>query len=138
MIIAIETTVKASIQRVWSAWITPRDIEQWNFATDEWVCPRATIDLSIGGKFSYRMEARDGSIGFDFEGSFVRIEPMRLIEYELGDQRRVSIEFSETERGVRVVETFEAEDQNAADQQRDGWQSILNNFKKHVENSAPG
>jgi uncharacterized protein YndB with AHSA1/START domain len=136
MRIAIETTVEAPIQRVWAAWITPEDIQRWNFATDEWICPRADIELSVGGKFSYRMEARDGSIGFDFEGVFTRIENNRLIEFELGDQRRVSVEFSEAENGVRLVERFEVEDQHSAEQQREGWQSILDNFKKHVEATA--
>ena len=124
------------MQREWDAWVTPENIKQWNFALDDWTCPSARIDLSVGGKFSYRMEARGGSIGFDFEGAFTRIERYRLIEYELGDQRRVSIEYSETESGVRLVERFEAEDENSAEQQRDGWQAILNNFKKHVEATA--
>lgn len=133
MEISIETTVKAAIEEVWSAWITPDDIRKWNFASEDWTCPEARIDLTVGGKFSYRMEAKDGSMGFDFEGTFTAIHAHERIEYALDDDRNVSIAFSETDDGIRVVETFEAEDEHSAEQQRQGWQSILNNFKRHVE-----
>ena len=133
MEISIETTVNAPIERVWSAWITPDDIKNWNFASEDWCCPNARIDFTVGGKFSYRMEATDGSMGFDFEGRFTTINTKRHIEYALGDGRKVSITFSKTDEGIRVVETFEAEDEHAASQQKQGWQSILDNFKKHVE-----
>lgn len=133
MEISIETTVKASIERVWSAWITPDDIKNWNFASEDWRCPDAKIDFTVGGTFSYRMEAIDGSMGFDFEGKFTSINANRRIEYELDDGRKVSITFSKTERGIRVIETFDAENEHAGEQQKQGWQSILNNFKRHVE-----
>ncbi len=136
MEISIETMVDAPLERVWAAWITPEDITQWNFASEEWCCPRAEIDLQAGGKFSYRMEAKDGSMGFDFEGTFTAITPRESIEYALGDDRKVRITFTQTGSGVRVVETFEAEDAFSAEQQRQGWQSILNNFKKHVESGG--
>lgn len=133
MKISIETLVKAPLSGVWDAWVTPDDITHWNFAIDTWCCPAAEIDLRVGGNFSYRMEARDRSMGFDFAGQFTAIEPCKLIRFSLGDDREVSVEFSESQDGVRVVETFDAEDENSAEQQRQGWQAILNNFKKHVE-----
>lgn len=133
MRISIETEVKASPAAVWNAWVSPEDITRWNFATDEWHCPKAEISLKLGGTFSYRMEAKDGSMGFDFEGMFTEIQPHRLIRFELEDSRVVTVEFLETAEGVRLVESFDAEDKNSAEQQKQGWQSILNNFKKHVE-----
>ena len=133
MKINIETTVNAPITDVWDAWVTPNDITNWNFATDEWQCPKADINFEVGGKFKYRMEAKDGSVGFDFGGVFTKITPNKSIHYRLEDNRIVTIDFNETPAGVRVVESFEAENENAAEQQKQGWQSILNNFKKHVE-----
>ena len=136
MKIIIETEVQASLAAVWDAWVTPKDIKNWNFAIDEWCCPRAEVNLEVGGDFSYRMEAKDGSMGFDFEGTFTRIEPNESIHFELGDNRVVNVEFIETVNGVKVIETFEAEDKNSEEQQKQGWQSILNNFKKHVEGKS--
>lgn len=133
MEIAIETTVDAPIEDVWAAWVTPDDITRWNFASDDWCCPKATIDLEVGGRFNYRMEAKDGSMGFDFEGTFTRIAPQALIEYALSDNRRVKITFTQIESGIHVVETFDAEDENSAEMQRQGWQCILDNFKAHTE-----
>ena len=136
MEISIETTVNSPIEQVWSAWVTPDDIKKWNFASDDWLCPDAKINLRVGGAFNYRMEAKDGSMGFDFEGTFTSINVPQSIEYKLGDDRNVRITFSETEQGIRVVETFESEDELSAEQQKQGWQSILNNFKKHVETAG--
>jgi len=136
MEISIETTVDAPTEQVWNAWITPDDIKKWNFASEDWSCPDAQIDFTVGGKFRYRMEAKDGSMGFDFEGEFTSINECKSIEYALDDGRRVRIVFSETEQGIRVVETFQAEDEHSAEQQKQGWQSILDNFKKHVEATA--
>ena len=133
MRISIETEVNAPLEMVWYAWVTPSDITLWNFATDEWCCPRAELNLEVGGSFNYRMEAKDGSAGFDFEGEFTEITPYKSIHYKLEDDRVVKVQFIETENGVRVIETFEAEHENSAEQQRQGWLSILNNFKKHVE-----
>ena len=121
---------------IWDMWTSPEDIKSWNFASDEWCCPNAEIDLKVGGKFSYRMEAKDGSMGFDFDGTFTKVVPCEIIEFELGDSRQVTVEFIEISDGVRVVETFEAECKHSADQQKQGWQSILNNFKKHVESKG--
>lgn len=133
MKITVETEVAASPKEVWDAWVTPDHITQWNFAIDEWCCPRAEIDLRAGGRFKYRMEAKDGLVGFDFEGVFTKVAPQQSLHFALGDDRLVTIEFMQTAKGTRVAETFEAEDENSAEQQKQGWQSILNNFKKHVE-----
>lgn len=136
MKITIETEVKASPATVWNAWVTPEDITSWNFAIDEWHCPKAEINLEVGEKFNYRMEAKDGSMGFDFVGTFTEITPHQSIRFQLEDSRVVTVEFTGTAEGVRVVETFDAEDENSAEQQKQGWQSILINFKKHVENKS--
>ena len=133
MEISIETTIKATIEQVWSAWTTPDDITKWNFASEEWCCPDAMLDLTGGGKFKYRMQAKDGSMGFDFEGTFTSINENEGIEFALDDDRKVRISFLETGQGIRVTETFEAENKHSAEQQKQGWQSILDNFKKHVE-----
>ena len=131
--ITIQTTVKSSIAKVWAAWTTPEDINQWNAASDDWHNPRSTNDLRVGGKFSYRMEARDGSMGFDFEGTYTKVVPEKLIEYVLGDGRTVSITFEPVQGGITVIEAFDAEDVNSAEMQRQGWQSILDRFGSHVE-----
>lgn len=136
MKISIETEVEASPATVWDAWVTPEDITSWNFAIDEWCCPKAEINLKVGGKFKYRMEAKDGSMGFDFEGTFTKVAPNESIHFELEDNRVVTVEFMETANGVRVVEFFVAEDENSVEQQKQGWQSILNNFKRHVESKS--
>lgn len=134
MKISIEIEVDATPASTWQAWVTPTDITQWNFASDEWNCPTADIDLKIGGSFSYRMEAKDGSMGFDFEGEFTQVEPLKSIHYKLEDDRTVSIEFVEIANGTKLIETFEAEDENSAEQQKQGWLCILANFKNYVEN----
>ena len=133
MKITIETEVAALPNVVWDAWVTPDHITKWNFAIDEWCCPTAEIELRAGGKFKYRMEAKDGTFGFDFEGVFTKVTPQQSLHFLLGDERLVTIEFTQTAIGTKVTETFDAEDENSAEQQKQGWQSILNNFKKHVE-----
>jgi uncharacterized protein YndB with AHSA1/START domain len=136
MKVSIDVTVQSPLEQVWSAWTTPEDIMQWNFASPEWCCPRARIELAEGGSFSYRMEAKDGSMGFDFEGTFLSIVEHREIRYALEDDRAVSVTFEEKEGGVRIIETFDAEDEQSAEQQKQGWQCILENFKRHVESKA--
>jgi uncharacterized protein YndB with AHSA1/START domain len=131
--IAIETLVKADLNTVWAAWNNPQDIKQWNAASEDWHTPQSTVDLREGGKFSSRMEAKDGSAGFDFEGTYTRIVALKIIEYRLGDGREVRVEFAEGADGVLVRETFEAESQNDRELQRRGWQAILDNFARHVE-----
>lgn len=133
MKITIETTVAAPLDAVWSAWNNPDDIVAWNSAQDDWHTTRASVDLREGGKFSSRMEAKDGSVGFDFEGEYTRIVPRSLIAYRMEDGREVEVEFSEVAEGVHIRETFDAETENPPEMQRDGWQAILNNFRRHVE-----
>ena len=132
MKITIATTVAAAIDDVWRAYTTPEDIKQWNAASDDWHTTSASVDLREGGAFSSRMEARDGSMGFDFAGTYTRIVKHQLIEYDFGD-RQARIEFAEAPDGVGVKVTFDAETTHPEEMQRQGWQSILNNFKKHVE-----
>ena len=132
MKITVETTISAPIEKVWNAYSTPQDIMQWNFASDDWHCPNATVDFRVGGVFSSRMEAKDGSSGFDFEGVYTKIIPLELIEYQFGD-RMAEVTFQETREGVEVRVTFDAENEFPVEYQQAGWQSILDNFKKHVE-----
>ena len=137
MKITIEITVVASLEKVWEAWTSPSDIMQWNAASDDWCCPTATNDLRIDGTFCYRMQARDGSVGFDFEGTYTRVDWQQRLEFvlgdALGDARVVIVEFEAEDEGVIVRETFDTEDVHAAEQQRQGWQRILESFKSHVE-----
>lgn len=131
MKITVETTVDAPIDRVWSAYTTPEDIKQWNAASDDWHTTQSTVDLREGGSFSSRMEAKDGSFGFDFAGTYTKVVPNQLIEYSFGERCAV-VEFNRAANGVTVRVTFDAEQQHSAEQQRQGWQSILDNFAKHV------
>ena len=131
MQITVETLVNAPIATVWRAWITPEHIVQWNSASPDWHTPRATVDLRVGGSFSSRMDAKDGSMGFDFEGTYTRIDEHELIECSFGG-RTLRVEFIPGEQGVTVRETFEAETTHPAEQQRQGWQAILDNFARHV------
>jgi uncharacterized protein YndB with AHSA1/START domain len=130
--ITVETTVAAPVARVWDAYTTPDDIKQWNAASDDWHTVAATVDLRPGGAFSSRMEAKDGSFGFDFAGTYTKVEPHRLIEYAFGD-RRAQVLFGDAPNGVRVQVTFDTESTHSLEQQRAGWQAILNNFKRYVE-----
>ncbi|WP_194851572.1 SRPBCC family protein [Nonlabens antarcticus] len=131
--ITVQTTIKSGIEKVWNFWIKPEHIVNWNFATDEWRCPKAENDMIPNGKFSWRMEAKDGSMGFDFAGVYEKVVPKELITYRLPDGRLVSIDFEENEDEVTIRETFDAEGTNTDEQQRAGWQAILENFKKYVE-----
>lgn len=133
MKITVETLVRAPLARVWQAWNTPADIEKWNAAQDDWHTTDSTVDLREGGKFSSRMEAKDGSEGFDFEGVYTKVVPQRTIEYRMGDGREVEVQFAETADGVRVTNTFDAETENPPEMQRAGWQAILDNFGRYVE-----
>ncbi len=133
--INVETTVKAPLAEVWRAYNSPNDIVKWNVGHPDWHTPRATVDLREGGVFSSRMEAKDGSMGFDFAGTYTKIVDKKLIEYSFGD-RTARVEFSEGPGGVTVKVGFDAETQNPVEMQRAGWQGILENFKKHVEAAA--
>jgi uncharacterized protein YndB with AHSA1/START domain len=133
MKITVETVVKAPVNRVWDAWNSPAEIQQWNAAQDDWHTTRSTVDLREGGKFLSRMEAKDGSAGFDFEGTYTRVVPQRTIEYRMSDGRQVKTDFVESADGVAIRSTFDAETENPPEMQRQGWQAILDNFRRHVE-----
>jgi uncharacterized protein YndB with AHSA1/START domain len=132
MQITVETFVKAPIAKVWSAYTTPEDIVQWNTASPDWHTTRATVDLRAGGAFSSRMEAKDGSFGFDFAGTYTKVVPHALIAYAFGDRTGL-VEFEQGADGVAVRVTFDAETEHSPEQQRQGWQAILDNFARHVE-----
>lgn len=135
MKIVVETTVRAPIGSVWKAYSNPEDILQWNAASDDWHTTKSAVDLRPGGKFSSRMEAKDGSFGFDFEGTYTNVVPNSLIEYDFGD-RKARVEFSGGPDGVVVRVAFDSEETHSVEQQRDGWQAILDRFKKHVESKG--
>jgi uncharacterized protein YndB with AHSA1/START domain len=134
MQITVETLIHAPVAKVWSAYTTPADIVQWNAASDDWHTTKSTVDLREGGAFSSRMEAKDGSFGFDFAGTYTKVIPNQRIEYAFGD-RTCTVEFIEEADGVTVRITFDAETENSVERQRFGWQSILNKFAQHVEAS---
>jgi len=133
MKITVETVVKAPLNQIWSAWSNPEDIVQWNSPHESWHTTRSAVDLREGGKFSARMEARDGSAGFEFEGTYTRVVPDKFIDFRMDDGREVNVEFVEQAGGVLVRETFDTETQNPVEMQRGGWQAILDNFGRHVE-----
>ncbi len=132
MKITVETVVDAPLAEVWHAYSNPDDIQRWNAASDDWHTTASTVDLRPGGGFSSRMEAKDGSTGFDFAGTYTTVVEGKLIEYTFGD-REARVEFGEVPGGVRVRVTFDAEDQNPIELQRGGWQAILDSFARHVE-----
>lgn len=133
--ISIEATINAPVEKVWAYWNGPEHITHWCAASDDWHAPKADNDLRTGGKFSTRMEAKDGSFGFDFGGVYDTVKTNELIEFTMGDSRTVSVIFKTNGNSTKVVETFEAETQNPVEMQRAGWQSILDNFKKYTENN---
>jgi len=133
--ITVETTVAAPIAKVWAAYTSPEAIKQWNAASDDWHTTAATVDLRVGGNFSSRMEAKDGSFGFDFAGTYTKVDAHKLIEYSFGD-RSAQVVFSEGPGGVKVQVTFDTESTHSLEQQRGGWEAILNNFRKYVEARA--
>ena len=128
--ITVSTLIPKQLDYVWDCWTKPEHIVHWNFASEDWHCPSATNDLFVENRFSWRMEAKDGSFGFDFTGRYTNIVEYQLIEYRMDDDRFVSIQFIERAEGVELVETFEAETENSIELQAMGWQAILDNFKK--------
>jgi len=136
---AVKLTVQANIaadrKKVWDYYTNPKHITKWNFASDDWHCPKAENDLRVGGKYSARMEAKDGSFGFDFWGAYDEVKTNQLIAYTLGDGRKVKITFTTSGEGTKIVETFEAEETNPIEMQKGGWQAILDNFKKYTESN---
>ncbi|HEX8516344.1 MAG TPA: SRPBCC family protein [Bacteroidia bacterium] len=131
--VTVETTIKAPVEMVWKLWTSPEHITRWNTASPDWHTPRAENDLRTGGKFLSRMEAKDGSFGFDFEGIYDNVIPNELITYTMADGRKTTVKFSANGNETKVVEIFDAENENPVDMQREGWQAILNNFKKYAE-----
>ena len=136
MKIDIQTQVNAPLGKVWDAYNNPADITQWNAASDDWHTTHSTVDLREGGTFVSRMEAKDGSMGFDFGGTYTRVQPQRLIEYRMGDGRDATVQFAEQDGGTQVKVTFDAEGVHDPEFQRAGWQAILDNFGRHVEAKA--
>lgn len=133
MKITIEATVNAPIDEVWRAWNAPADIMQWNAASEDWHTTKASVDLRPGGRFSSRMEAKDGSFGFDFEGTYTEVTPSERIVSALGDGREVIVEFIPAGDAVLVRQTFDSEPSHSVEQQRQGWLAILTRFARHVE-----
>ena len=134
--ITIETIINASIEIVWQSWNDPKHIVKWNHASGDWHSPKATNDFKVDGKFMYRMEANDGSYGFDFSGTYLEIKKNELIVTRLDDNRLVKTEFIQLFDRVKIIETFEAEDENTITLQKEGWSKILNNFSNYTENLA--
>jgi len=134
--ITVETTVNAPVEKVWTLWSLPEHITKWNTASDDWHTPRAENDLRTGGKFSTRMEAKDGSFGFDFGGVYDDVVNNHRIAYTMGDGRKADVTFSTVGNGTHIVETFEPESENPIEMQRGGWQAIMDNFKKYVESNS--
>jgi uncharacterized protein YndB with AHSA1/START domain len=133
--ITIEATVNAPVTKVWEYWNQPQHITQWAFASPEWHTPRAENDLRAGGKFSSRMEAKDGSMGFDFGGVYDAVQTNEYIEYTLGDNRKVKINFTAVGDTTKITEQFEPENMHPAEFQKAGWQAILDNFKNYTESN---
>ena len=131
--VTITTTVAVSPELAWAYWTEPKHITQWNQASDDWHTPSAKQDLRVGGKFSSRMESKDGKLGFDFWGVYDAVEPYQLLAYTIGDGRKVSVVFEAVQSGTKLTETFEAESENSVELQRNGWQTILDSFKRYVE-----
>lgn len=130
--IKIKATVNAPVNEVWRFWTDPEHIKNWNHANDDWYTPAVQNDVRERGKFSWRMEAKDGSAGFDFEGTYTKVEKPELIKYVLDDGREVEISFEKSGNSTVIEETFEADKEHSLDMQKSGWQAILNNFKKYV------
>lgn len=132
--ITIEAMVNIPAEKVWDLWNHPDHIVNWNFASDDWQCPWAKSDLKVGGAFSSRMQAKDGSMGFEFSGKFTEVVPNEKLAYQLEDGRQVKILFEEIGDATHITEKFEPETQNSMEMQEQGWQAILNNFKQYAEN----
>lgn len=131
--IVIETHISSHLEKVWELWTHPQHIMNWNFATDTWCCPKAENDLRVGGSFKSRMEARDGSFGFDFEGVYDEVVEHSKISYTMGDGRKVTTRFESIQQTTKITTDFDPETTNSIEMQKSGWQSILNNFKKYCE-----
>jgi uncharacterized protein YndB with AHSA1/START domain len=131
--VTISTEISAPVARVWRAFTTPADITRWNFANDDWCCPSAEVDLRVGGAYRARMEAKDKSFGFDFEGVYEEVDPEKALTLLMSDGRRARTTFEAVGERTKVTTVFDAEEQNSVELQRNGWQAILDNFKHHAE-----
>jgi uncharacterized protein YndB with AHSA1/START domain len=136
LLITVRSVINLSLPETWKIWTTPKDIVKWNHASDDWHTPKATNDLKEGGSFNFRMEARDGSFGFDFSGVYDIVIPNQKISYTITDGRKVEIFFEEKNNKVEITEMFEAESTNPVEMQRHGWQAILDSFKKYAESET--
>ena len=134
-VITVENTVNAPVEKVWEYWTNPEHIIKWNAPSDDWHTPRAKNDVKVGNNFLWRMEAKDGSVGFDFGGVYDAVTKNEYIEYTIGDGRKVKITFKPDGNKTKITESFEAENTHSIEMQRGGWQAILDNFKKHTENN---
>lgn len=134
--IQIETTVNAPISKVWEYWNGPEHITQWNTGHPDWHTPTASNDLRVGGRLESRMEAKDGSLGFDFGGTYTSVDDQKHLAYTLDDDREVNVTFEETDKGIHIIETFEAESENPVEMQQQGWHGILDNFKRYTESHS--
>lgn len=134
--VTVDTIVDAPIERVWECFTKPEHIVGWNNASADWECPKAENNVRVGGRFTSTMSAKDGSVSFDFTGTYTRVEEGRVLEYTIDGGRQVSVVFEVGEEKVRVVETFDTEDENPVEMQRAGWQAILDNFKRYVESHS--
>jgi uncharacterized protein YndB with AHSA1/START domain len=134
--ITVETTINAPVEKVWEFWTKPEHIVNWNNASDDWHTPKVENDLRVGSGFLSRMEAKDGSAAFDFVGKYEAVQNHEYIEYTITDGRRVQINFTAEQDKTKIVETFEAESTHSIELQQSGWQAILDNFKKYVENNG--
>ncbi len=132
-IISVQALINAPVEKVWKFYTEPKHIIKWDNASDDWYTPKAKNDLKVGGRFLFRMEARDGSAGFDFTGIYNEVKINELIEYSIEDGRKVKIRFAKHNDKTFIKIVFEAESINSIEMQRDGWQAILNSFKNYVE-----
>jgi len=132
--ITVQTVVNENMEKVWDAWINPKHIVKWDYATDTWETPYAENDLRVNGKLKVRMQAKDKSVGFDLVGTYTNIIKHKVIEFVLENNRQVITRFEETTEGIKITQTFDAENTNLEEMQLQGWQAILDNFKKYVEN----
>ena len=133
MQITVQTNINASIDQVWECWTNPKHIMHWNFVSDDWCCPSATNNLTVGSEFHYTMAAKDDSFSFDFWGTYDQIVVQKLLAITLGDGRKLTISFEDTNNGIVVTEQFDPESENPVELQQAGWQQILDNFKKYVD-----
>jgi uncharacterized protein YndB with AHSA1/START domain len=136
MKLTVQALARTDLNTAWSAYNTPDDITQWNTPDPSWHSPRSQVDLREGGKFNTRMEAKDGSMGFDFEGTYTKVVPNEVIEYRMGDGREAIVRFSEEPEGTRIRVDFDPESENPTEMQQEGWQAILDNFARYVEGKS--